>query len=267
MKPSRRLHLHAIVVVTALVLGLTPSPTQAASKGNAPAPVDASAQPRTAEAILADFVQALGGEAAWKKHKSLKVDMTLEVKGLALAGKAQALWTAEGHYLETGEIPKLLMMKRGGSGQRFWSQDPIDGLRWLDEAEAEQTALAAAWGGYTALTRFSRTSETIPPEGANQECVKLTYEHSPPTTYCFDTQTHRLLLEIGKKVSPQGETPYTTRFSDYRASGGVWFPYVQETAAGPATFIVTVSEIAWDVPAPKALFKLPAKGTSRTNGK
>lgn len=218
---------------------------------------DEAPQPRDANAIFADFVRASGGEGPWTKRRSLSMKMKLEIRGLALSGTASALWTASGRYLETGEIPNMLTTQRGGDGKRFWSQDPIDGLRWLQGAEAEQTAVTGSWKSYLRLRALSASAKLVAPLEPGTECVEFGFKASPPLTACFDLQSHLLTLETGKKVSPQGETPYTTRLSDYRNAGGVMFPYSQETTAGPATFVVTVQDIQWDVPAPAKLFALP----------
>ena len=224
---------------------------------------EARAQARTAETIFADFVRASGGESAWKQHRSLSMRMRLEIRGMALSGTASALWTSKGQYLETGEIPNMLTTKRGGSGKRFWSYDPIDGLRWLQGSEAEQMAITSAWKSYVRLPSMAVSTKVVAPLAEGMECVELSFKNSPATTACFDKQSHLLSLESGKKVSPQGETPYRTHLSDYRAVNGIMFPFVQETTAGPATFVVTVDEVTWDVPAPAKLFALPKPPKSK----
>lgn len=244
MKSVHRSSLFAIVLLIAFAFGTR------ASKADVPAA-------RTVDQIVGDFVTASGGVTPWKKHRSLAVSMAISVRGLGLSGTATALWTAKGQYLETGDLPNMLTMKRGSDGKRFWSQDPIDGLRWLQGAEAEQAQIAGAWMGYLRLQDHSTAAKIVAAPDAKLECIEVTYKLSTTTTYCFDKVSHLLSLETGKKASPQGETPYTTRASDYRDAGGVMLPYTQETTAGPATFVVNVQSVAWDVPTPPALFKLP----------
>ena len=215
---------------------------------------------RTVDQILADFIKASGGVAPWKKHRSLAVTMTISVRGLGLNGTATALWTAKGQYLETGDLPNMLSMKRGSDGKRYWSQDPIDGLRWLQGAEAEQAEIVGAWMGYLQLSAHSSGSKIVPAPAAKLECIEVAYKQSTATTYCFDKATHLMTLEQGKKASPQGDTPYITRASDYRDTGGVMMPFVQETTAGPATFVVTVQKAEWDVPTSASQFALPKVG-------
>ncbi len=217
----------------------------------------AASRPRDANAIFADFVRASGGEGPWMKRRSLSMKMKLEIAGLSLSGTASALWTSNGRYREMGEIPNMLTTQRGGDGKRFWSQDPIDGLRWLQGGEAEQTAVTGSWKSYLRLRALATSAKVIAAVEPGTECVEFGFKTSPALTACFDLQSHLLTLETGKKVSPQGETPYTTRLSDYRDVEGVMFPYRQETTAGPATFVVTVQDIQWDVPAPAKLFALP----------
>lgn len=221
------------------------------------APEAPPAAVRTAEKILADFVTASGGEAPWKKHRSLAVTMTISVRGLGLNGTATALWTSKGQYLETADLPKMLSMKRGSDGKRYWSQDPIDGLRWIQGAEAEQAEIAGAWMGYLRLREHSSGAKVVPAPAPNLECIEIAYKQSTATMYCFDTATHLMTLEQGKKASPQGDTPYITRATDYRDAGGAMMPFVQETTAGPATFVVTVQKATWDVPIKDSQFALP----------
>ncbi|MDX2020603.1 MAG: hypothetical protein SF187_10200 [Deltaproteobacteria bacterium] len=233
-----------------------------AQAGAVPAKAQAPAATRSVDQIVADFIAASGGTSPWKKHKSLFMSMQLEVRGLGLTGTATALWTNKGEYLETGDLPNMLTMKRGGDGKRFWSQDPIDGLRWLSGAEAEQALTAGSWMGYLRLLDHTTGAKVVAAPAEKLECIEVTYKAGAPTTFCFDTTSHLLLLEQGKKASPQGDTPYTTRASDYRSFGGVMFPYTQETTAGPATFVVTIVNATWDVPTKAAQFALPKPAKS-----
>ena len=211
---------------------------------------------RTADQILSDFVTASGGVAPWKKHRSLSASMTLSVVGMGVDGTGTTLWTSKNQYLETAEVPNMMTLRRGGDGKRFWSQDPIDGLRWLQSAEAEQTKITAAWMGNMRLKELA-TSIGAVASIDNLDCIETAYKASPPVIYCFDRTSHLLTLEQGKKASPQGDTPYVTRSSDYRDVGGVKFPFLQETTAGPATFSIALQTVKWDVPTSPAQFKLP----------
>ena len=221
----------------------------------------ANAQPatRTAVQIVSDFVTASGGLAAWKKHRSLSASMTLSVVGMGVDGTGTTLWTSKGQYLETAEVPNMMTMRRGGDGKRFWSQDPIDGLRWLQGAEAEQTKIMATWMGNMRLKELATSIGSVAAID-NLDCIEAAYKDSLPVIYCFDRKSHLLTLEQGKKASPQGDTPYVTRSSDYRDVGGIKFPFLQQTTAGPATFSIVLQTVKWDVPTSPAQFKLPKAG-------
>ncbi|HVR62855.1 MAG TPA: hypothetical protein VMU50_13210, partial [Polyangia bacterium] len=117
----------------------TPPPAPAAAP--APAPL---AQ-RSADEILADSVSAAGPAEAWNGHKTVRLEMTMTFQGVGIAGKAQRLATATDKSLVVTDIPGVGTIREGSNSKVFWAQDPINGLRLLDGAEADQARLESVW--------------------------------------------------------------------------------------------------------------------------
>src|SRR5687767_15965108 len=100
---------------------------------------------RAAEAILDDYVAAVGGAPALKKLKSLHMKRKLEVKGMQFSGTEDRKATAAGQMLVVMEITKVMSARQGTDGKVLWSDDQIFGLRVLKGIEAEEARIDSAW--------------------------------------------------------------------------------------------------------------------------
>ena len=100
---------------------------------------------RSVDAILTDMIAALGGAAAIGRHRSLHTKMEITFKGLGITGTAEHYGAVGDKALTVTEIPSLASTREGSDGTRFWSEDPINGLRLLEGSEAEQSRVEVAW--------------------------------------------------------------------------------------------------------------------------
>jgi hypothetical protein len=215
---------------------------------------------RAVDAILADVVAAVGGAAALGRHRSLHTKMEITFRGLGITGNAE-------HYAAVGDkaltvtlIPNLASTREGSDGTRFWSEDPINGLRILDGIEAEQARIEVAWNGELRMKELFSKIEArneLGEDGARLECLILTPRTGPPMTNCFDARTHLMVVQRGVRSGPQGDMPVTARLSDWRQVGDVKMAYATEMQVGPLAFSGRVTSIEMDVPLDASLFAVP----------
>jgi hypothetical protein len=241
------------LLATLLLLAPGPAATDPAQKG---------ARLRPAEAILRDYARAIGGEEAWKRHRSLYMKRQVQAKGMAIDGTEERYATSAGQLLSVSVLPGMGTFRQGSDGKVRWSEDPINGLRILEGVEDEEARLDATWNAEVQLASSYEKVRSVkppvpPPAGQRYECVELVAKVAPPAVTCFDARTHLRVLQKGTHAGPQGPTPYLTLFRDWRELGGMKIPYGEETTAGPLTMEARVLEVKLDSPLDPKMFAVP----------
>jgi hypothetical protein len=225
-----------------------PAPGPSATTVRTAAPAIPTAV-RSASDILADSIKAVGAPDAWNGHKSVHMTMTMTFQAVGITGTAQRFATAGDKSLVVTEIPGVGLIREGSNGKVFWSQDPINGLRMLDGAEADQARIESVWNPELRVNELFAKVESKNETGADGkvlECVVLTPKVAPPSTRCFDPASHLQVTEKGVRPTPQGDTPFTSTVSDWRTVGGLKMAYALETQAGPITFSAKVQSVVFD---------------------
>jgi hypothetical protein len=248
-----------MIVLLALVLAIDAG-TAALPTTAVPAP----ASLREARLVLADYAKAIGDEKAWRKHKTLRVKREVSVKAMHFTSLEETRVAPGGKLFSSSEMPSMGVFQRGSDGHTSWAQDPINGLRVLKDAEAEDVRLAATWNSEWRLGEVYAKVQSVPPPvsapaGQAWECVELGKAKGAPSVVCFDSKTHLRVLEKGVQASQGGQVPYVTRFSDWRPVDGVLVWHQEDITIGPVTMAGRIVEIAFDEHFPATLFRLPRK--------
>ncbi len=178
-----------------------------------PAPATAQAAPaapgvRTPDAILADAVAATGGVAGWAAHKTAHIKLTISLQGMGMGGPAEHFQTNANQSLTLTTLPGVGTIREGSNGKVLWAQDPINGLRLLDGAEAEQARIEAAWNTDLQAHELFPKIETAIDSPAGLECLMLTPKVGPPIRNCYDAQTHLQVSQEGMRATAQGDMPF-----------------------------------------------------------
>src|SRR5215831_4814737 len=195
--------------------------TATAVPASAPMPAAASVSApsaRPADAIIADAQRATGGEA-WNAHKTMHARLELTFQGMGISGAGERFATSADKALTLTDLPGIGQVRDGSNGSVLWAQDPVNGLRLLEGAEAEEARFESAWNPEQHMQDFFVKLESKPevgPGGAPLECVVLTFKLAHPRTNCYDPATHLQVLEKGTRSTPQGDTPYSSVLKDWR---------------------------------------------------
>jgi hypothetical protein len=227
------------------------------------APARAQDKERTAEDVLADYARAVGGEAAWKAHKTMRMKRAIEAKGMQIQGTEERYATAAGKSLNVTELAAVGKLRQGSNGKVRWSEDPINGLRLLTGAEDEEARIESTWNADVKLKTLYQKVRRVPPPasapaGQRLECVELVAKLAKPAVTCFDAETHFRVLQSGVHATAQGDVPYSVTFSDWRAVAGVSIPHLEEMTAGPLTLEARVVELVFDEKLDARMFDVPA---------
>lgn len=264
----------AVLAVLAVlpVAWVAPGPCRAeAAEPAVVTPTGGQVKPRTIDAILADNVAALGGRKAMSRPKSIRIKSEVTVKGMGLSGTEDRHATSAGKLLSVMTVPGIGSFRQGSTGKVRWSEDPINGLRLLEGAEAEQARLESTWNAELHIKQLYKQVKLAPvPADAEAqkdrpeqrlECLELVPRLGSSQVACFDTTTHLRVFQKGTHATPQGEVPFVARFSDFRDVGfGLKAPFRQEAVAGPMTIQAQVQSVELDVKVPNSLFELPKGG-------
>jgi hypothetical protein len=232
-------------------------PSVARARPAPPAPPAA----RSAAAILADAIKAIGGEAALNAHTTKRMKVEIVFQRMGITGAGEQLSTRSDKMLLTTDLPGIGTMREGSNGKLFWSDDPINGLRAITGAEGEQLRLAASWCPELHASELFKAIEVkneAGPGGAPLECLVQTPQEGAPISNCYDAATHLQVLQKGTHATPQGDTPFLSVLKDWRDVGGIKMAYAVDTQEGPLTFTMRITEVKLDEPMDDKLFEIPS---------
>lgn len=174
-----------------------------------------------AEVLFAGHVKAIGGEAAWRKHRSMQLDGDIEILGagitrtpMVIRSAAPALWHLNYSLGRFGEV------NRGYDGEIAWQLDPFYGNR-IEEGSAlleiEETRPFFAAFDWPALYESMATSGRV--TFGDRPCwqVDALSRKGVQRQVYFD-------VDSGFQVGRSGATEAQVIFADYREFKGVSLP-------------------------------------------
>ena len=252
------------VVVGAAACASSPPPAAtapaAASTSPSTSPVTTPGRSRTPQEILADAVKATGGTAAWNAHKTAHYKMETTLQGMGMGGVGERFQTSTDKSLTVMEMTGLGRVREGTNGKVAWTEDPVQGIRYLEGVEAEQTRIGSSWNADIHAGELFAKLETATetgPDGAALECVVATPRLGAPLRSCYDPRTHLQVSQSGVRASPQGDMPFRAIVRDWRDVGGVKMPFESNTQLGPITTVDKVTAVTFDEPLDDKMFDPP----------
>jgi hypothetical protein len=237
---------------------------------------DAFKAPVTVDELMAKVIAAMGGEAALRRHTSLRETFTLDLEHQGVTGKGVISQRAPNLYHQELQLSAL--------GKEIATASEIfDGARGVDTTsfspveELSGAALANRRIGadfYQPLnwrTLFKTVEVTGTKKIGDEETyvvVKTPAEGHPITDY-VSTTTFRILRRDSVAASSTSDIalPVTETFSDFRTIEGISMPFKAVTKHPTmGTITLTVTDARFNVPVADSLFRLPAVRTA-TAGK
>jgi hypothetical protein len=215
---------------------------------------------RSAEAILADYAQAVGGRDAWKKLRTLHAKRSVALVGQGASGSEEHWATADGKNRSDLTFTDVASIRQGFDGRIAWSEEPINGLRKLQGAELEEARINGAWNAEPNLASlYTKVTSVAPPKDSEPglECVEMQKKVGKPTVLCFDGKTHLRAQQTGVQPSPAGETPYKIVFADWREVSGIKTWFSEKMTAGPMTIDAHMISLTFNEKIPAGKFRMP----------
>jgi len=214
----------------AACLALLVSASTPALAQNSPAPSAQSQDLPSAEKIAQRVVEAVGGQEALNKIRTLRVVMSMEAMGTEMT--IETSWSRQGGRLSSTIMPGATM-RMGTDGEVAWMTNPMDGsYALLPDTQREQlddqASLHMAMLNPTKMAEDELSVfETVGQEQfAGRESYKCRYEDKEGAGSGFmyyDADTGMPLGFTQTQQSPMGQQTSTLTFGDWKEVAGVSF--------------------------------------------
>jgi CubicO group peptidase (beta-lactamase class C family) len=218
----------------------------------------------TADELMAKAIEAVGGEANWRKLNSRVMNYDIDlinqgVKGTVVSySKAPNLSASETTMTAIGKtIAKGFEFFDGTRGEELYTFAPVEkyaGKRLED---------ARIGADFYSILNWKTNYKSVEVKGiekvGDEECyvVEFTPEKGTRVTELYSTKTFLLMKRRGVSVSSTTEqsVPYSVIFSDYRDVDGIKLPFKSvQTSISMGDVITVVKSVKHNVPVDDKIF-------------
>ncbi len=214
----------------------------------------------TPAAIVARFIDATGGEEAWRSHTSSTARGKFILSAMGLEGDMVIYSAAPDKVSVLIEMAGMGSMVQGYNGEAGWSENPMTGPALLEGAQLDQMAEQANFYGPLTYDELYPTQETLELTEFNGESaykVRLLNAAGKETLQYFSEESGLLIGNQGVQSSDMGEMEVTAVLSDYKDFDGVKMPGKSTAEVQGMEIIQTIEEVTWD-DVPDDAFEPPA---------
>jgi photosynthetic reaction center cytochrome c subunit len=219
----------------------------------------ATANMPTAQQVLENYVQALGGTEALDKISS-------RVEKGTLSGFGPRTSPVEIYAKAPDKRVSIVTMEHGQmytayDGQSGWMTGFGGRLQDMEGADLYAARLDADFRYLSDAPKVFRQVRMAKPEkiGDRDAWVLLGITPGqPPVKLYFDKESHLLLRQVRYAQTPVGRYPTQVDYADYRENDGVKVPFRWTIARPGNSFTIQVSEIQQNLPVEDSKFEKPA---------
>jgi CubicO group peptidase (beta-lactamase class C family) len=219
--------------------------------------------PLTVDELMSKVVEAEGGEAALRKHKTMRVEADLNFESQGVGGDGLIYAKAPGAYAEEitikaldkklGSIHEYFDGSQGGVEASFIPFAPKTG-KALEDARIEADFYGML--DWKTLFKSAQITKTAKVGDEDAYVVVFTPEKGNPVTDYFSTKTFLLLRQDTLETSGPITEPVTERLSDYRPVDGVMIPFTRvSNTTSMGDTLTKLRDVKFDVPVPEEAFK------------
>ena len=212
----------------------------------------------TPQAIVARFVEASGGRAAFEQLRPRWERGRIEIpaQGMSIAYET---FSSGNRIVTLSEMPGLGTIRSGFDGEVGWAINPATGPQLMDGNQLLQARQGADPLAILHPERYVASMQTVEETdfgGARCYRVRVTTPWGESYDEFFDTTTGLQAGTTRRQVTPQGEIEVTAQIAEYRQVGGVRLPKVTRASMMGMQIVSTVdtSEVR---AIPDSVFALP----------
>jgi zinc protease len=217
----------------------------------------------TGETVLAHYVEATGGRAAYDKIRGHIEKGSMALPAQNIKGAMTMYQSEPDKQVVVIDFPGIGKAEEGTDGKIAWSASAMQGAR-LKEGEEKAAALRSAMGDAKFLD-WKKNYKSVVTAGVEdvegKPCyrVVMTPLTGKPETEYYEKESGLLVRQTATAVTPMGEIAVDARVSDYRKEGGILMPHkLKQTLAGQSIEI-TVDSVEINPEFPKDRFEPPAE--------
>jgi hypothetical protein len=233
-------------------------PESGAPAAPAAAPVAQPANLPSAAEIFKRSLQAIGGEAAVRKHTCMRMEGALAAAAMGMKGRMVVQALAPNLFLTSIDMDGIGSMKQGFDGTVGWTSNPMMGTQLLEGNTLEELRRSADF--YRELDP-GKVWKVATVKGVTDfgglPCYEIAVEGDMGNGSLFygvaDGLARGMRLEVD---TPMGKMPTTTRMVEYKPFDGLLIASKTEIEAMGAVQTMTVEKVDFTPIDPK-VFELP----------
>jgi hypothetical protein len=229
-----------------------------AKKADVKSEVGANGLP-TPAAILARYVDAVGGEAAIKKHQSSTRKGKMAIAAMGMEGQT-VIKAAAPDKMVTNIETGMGAMNQGYNGTIGWSDNPMTGAQLLSGDQLETMKTQADFYGPLNYPKHYKSMETVEETtwgGQPAYKVKMVNNAGKEQLQYFAKDSGLFLGLQGMQSGPMGESEVKIVMSDYKDFGGTKIPGKTTIDVAGMQIEQTIESVTYDDVDPAA-FEPPA---------
>jgi zinc protease len=211
----------------------------------------------TAEKVVSNYLDAIGGAKKIQDVKTIKVTASASIQGQTLKiisqKKAPGMSSDEILFGGMSYQKRLTNGKEAATisqGQNV-PVDPKEKEMLLLEGAMVQELAYAPLGAKLTLKGIEKVDER------DAYAVEILLPLGGKVTDYFDVQTGLKVQTMQVQKGPQGEMVIPVKYSDYKEVSGIKFPHTVAQGSGPMSLTVKVESMEVNTPIDDSVFKLP----------
>jgi hypothetical protein len=219
-----------------------------------------SAAVPTAREVIDRHIAAIGGEAAFKAVRSIRVRGKFEITGANLNGEFEMVAARPSKMKLNVTLPSFGPMERGYDGTVAWTVDSQLGPRLLKDRELRELALDADFDAPlhpAASIKEATTVDRTQFDGHPAYKLRIVFTSGVEQTEYFDADTGlQLGFEAERALAPGMAVPTTGISRDYKKFGSLMFATTLIEKALATEQVLHINSIEFDA-VPDSAFAIP----------
>lgn len=213
-----------------------------------------------AEAIVARYIEATGGRAAFEKHRTEVMHGTFELAAQGVKGTITAYQAAPNKNRVIIDLEGIGKIESGSDGVVAWENSALQGPRIKDGVEKADAFRDGTFNSTLFWGKLYAKMETTGAETVgDRECYKvvLTPAEGKPITHFFDKKSGLLIKTATTRTTQLGDISAEISAEDYRKEGDILAAHKLTNKIGPQQILITVLSVEWNTDLPKDRFDPP----------
>ena len=218
--------------------------------------------------LMAKAVEAVGGEAALRRHRTLRITADVDLLHQGVSGEALILARAPNAYAQEvslkalgkklGSFHEFFDGAEGGDEGSFFPFNPKTGKE-LDEARIASDFYAPL--NWKTLFKTAEIKKLAKVGGEDAYVVVFTPEKGSPVTQYISAKTFLPLRQDTLATSDTMSLPVTETYSDYRSVDGVMIPFLRvQNSQTMGDTVLKIREAVFDAPVAEEAFRRKTAG-------